>query len=314
MAAERKALFDKQKLALAGARFRAWWDGAAFDEDAAKAAIEAKLAAANDRTEGADDALFDEPPYDFPPRLAALALLWGQDRIRPGAAAAEQAALAQMGLAADGALAVIGPGAAGPLVTIAAAHAGKIDAFEWREETLEALKYGAARAKLGERVSVARFDLESGAPLPSLYDGVLCIDDFTYCSHPPTLAQRMIKGLKPGGCAIVETYAGLPSPAFATAFATAFSEPHVRAHGDVLQFFTDAGFALETDEDLTDECLGRAREGFKLLGERLAEAGDLDVIAARELAWEAEAWRARMKLLAQRRLERRRFVLRKAAE
>jgi hypothetical protein len=37
----------------------------------------------------------------------------------------------------------------------------------------------------------------------------------------------------------------------------------------------------------------------------------LEPAAARELAWEAEAWRMRLKLLAQRRLERRRFVLRK---
>ena len=65
---------------------------------------------------------------------------------------------------------------------------------------------------------------------------------------------------------------------------------------------------------MTDDFLFTARAAFKQLGERLAAAGALEVPVARELAWEAEAWRMRLQLLATRRLERRRFVLRKPAE
>jgi hypothetical protein len=57
-----------------------------------------------------------------------------------------------------------------------------------------------------------------------------------------------------------------------------------------------------------------AKDSFQRLSEGLTEAGGLDVHSAQELAWEAEAWRMRMRLMAQRRLERRRFVLRKPAE
>ena len=114
--------------------------------------------------------------------------------------------------------------------------------------------------------------------------------------------------------AVIEAYVGLKSPELSTAFASSFAEPQIRAHADLLQFFADAGLTLEADEDMTDDFLFTARAAFKQLGERLAAAGALEVPVARELAWEAEAWRMRLQLLATRRLERRRFVLRKPAE
>jgi cyclopropane fatty-acyl-phospholipid synthase-like methyltransferase len=200
------------------------------------------------------------------------------------------------------------------LAAVAGAHPGKIEAFEWREETFEALLYGLKQAKLDERVSATRIDLEAHVFTPAGFDGLLSIDDFAYCGYPPHLAQQIMKALKPGACAVVESYVGLKSPELATAFASSFAEPQIRAHGDVLQFFTDAGLILEADEDMTDEFLATARGAFKALGDRLKEAGALDVAVARELAWEAEAWRTRLLLLATRRLERRRFILRKPAD
>jgi hypothetical protein len=316
MAVALKTLFDKRKLALTGARLHAWWEGEAFDEAAAVVAYEAKLAeaAANDKgPEGADEELFDEPPFDMPGRLVALGILWGEGRLRPKSGVAEGLEPARVGLAADGVLAMIGPGLVGPVAAVAAIHPGNIDAFEWRDESFEALQYGLARAKLDKRVTLARLDLEAHVFKANHYDGLLSADDFAYCGYPPHLAQQIMKCLKPGACAIVESYVGLPSPALATAFASSFAEPQIRAHGDLLKFFADAGLQLESDEDITEECLEAARAGFKHLGESIVEAGKLDVNAARELAWEAEAWRGRMRLMTQRRLERRRLVLRKQA-
>lgn len=306
MAVALKSLFDKRRLALTRARLRAWWEGEELDE----AAIEAEIA--NDAD--ADGELFDEPAYEPPPRLVALAALWGENRIRPGDSTADKLEPARLGLAPDGLLAVLGAGHAGPLAAVAAAHPGKIEAFEWREETLEALKSGVRKARLDERVTVTRIDLEALSLAASAYDGLLSVDDFAYCAYPPHLAQQIMKCLKPGACAAVESYVGLRAAELATAFATSFAEPQIRAHGDLLHFFADAGLVVEADEDLTEEFLDTARQSFKQLGERLTQAGDLEPAAARELAWEAEAWRMRLKLLAQRRLERRRFILRRPAE
>ncbi|ANP47537.1 SAM-dependent methyltransferase [Candidatus Viadribacter manganicus] len=313
--AARKALFDKKGLALTRAKFRAWWEGEAFNEEAALAEIEAKLAADPPANDGdPEDELFDELPYEMPPRMQALAILWGDDRVRPGDATADKLEPARIGLAPEGVLAVLGPGLAGPMVAVAAAHPGKIEIFEWREETFEALKHGLKKAKLDERVTASRIDLEAHVFTPASFDGLLSIDDFAYCGYPPHLAQQIMKSLKPGACAVVECYVGFKTPELATAFASSFAEPQIRAHGDILQFFVDAGLALEADEDMTDDFLSTARTAFKQLGEKLAAAGGLEVPVARELAWEAEAWRMRLQLLATRRLERRRFVLRKSAD
>jgi len=308
MAAVLKNLFDKRKVALTKARLRAWWEGEAFDAAAAEASI-----AANDSGGDADDALFDAPEYEMPPRLVALAALWGEGRVRPGDDTADALEPARIGAPAEGVLAILGAGLSGPVAAIAAAHAGPIEVFEWREETVDALKHGVVKAKLEKRVVVTKVDLEAHVWPAAHYDGLWSVDDFAYCSFPPHLAQQIMKSLKPGACAVVESYVGLPCAEFATAFASSFAEPQIRAHGDVLQVLKDTGLIVEADDDLTDEFLDTARNCLKRLGEAL-QSGKLDLLAARELAWEVEAWRTRLKLLGQRRLERRRFVLRKPAD
>jgi SAM-dependent methyltransferase len=312
MAPALNALFDKRALALTRARLRAWWDGEEFDAETAAAAIEANLGeAANDSGAGLENALFDEPVHEPPGRLQALMRLWGPHRLRPGDDAADALEIPRIGLAPDGVLAVSGAGLAGPLIAVAGAHPGKIEAFEWREESLPTLRAGVKSAQLDERISVIRVDLEAHVWPANTYDGVWSVDDFAYVGYAPHLAQQIVKMLKPGACAVIECYAGLPNDELATAFASSFAEPQIRAHGDLLQVFADVGLVVEQDEDLTEEFLDHARQGFMRLGQVLAEPASLDVSAARELAWEAEAWRVRLKLLAQRRLERRRFTLRK---
>ncbi len=313
MAAGLNALFDQRKLALTRARLHAWWEGDPFDETAALAAIAAKLTAVNqNQHDGADQELFDEPPLGLPPRLLALAALWGEGRIRPGDGVGETEALTRLALGGDAVLAVLGAGHAAPLTAFASVHTGKIEAFEWREETLEALQYGVRKARLEARVSVVRIDLEAHVFAPESYDGLISIDDFAYCGYPPHLAQQIMKCLKPGAPALLDCYVGLRGEELATAFASSFAEPQIRAQTELLQFFTDAGLTLENNEDITGAFMTCARQGFKDLAGRLNE-NMLEPAAARELAWEAEAWRMRLKLLGQRRLERRRFLVRKPA-
>ena len=311
MAFALKSLMDKQKIATTRARLRAWWEGGEFDKSAAVALQEG---GDGDVNAGIESDLFDEPKFEWPPRLAAVTRLWGAHRLRPGDDSADRLEPARLGLAPDGRLAVLGPGLAAPLIAIAETHPGPIEAFEWREETIDALRAGLKQAGLSERISVARIDLKSYVWAANQFDGLWSIDDFAYCSYPPHLAHQIVKALKPGACAVIECYSGLPTSSYATAFASCFAEPQIRAHGDLLNFFADVRLMLEADEDLTEDFFGYAKAGFKNLGAALADPAGLDVVAVRELAWEAEAWRTRLKLIGQRRLERRRFTLRKAAE
>jgi cyclopropane fatty-acyl-phospholipid synthase-like methyltransferase len=309
MAAARKSFFDKRKLALAKARFRAWWEGEAFDEAAATAAIEA---AANDKGD-VEAELFDPPPFHVPPRLAALEAMWGEGRIRPGDADDERRAAAELALKPDAALALLGPGLGGPVCSVAAGFSGRIDVLEWREETVDALMHAIQAAKLEGRVTAARIDLEAHVFAPQSYDALISVDDFAYCGYAPHLAQQIFKCLKSGARASIDVYVGLKSKALTTAFASSFAEPQIRAHGDVLQALQDAGLKMVSDDDLTEQFLHWARAGFARLGERMDAIKDLSVLSAQELAWEVEAWRTRIRLLNQRRLERRRILVERPA-
>ncbi|MET0182794.1 MAG: class I SAM-dependent methyltransferase [Caulobacterales bacterium] len=300
-------LLDKRQMALTRARLKAWWDGSDFDLQAFETANETGAEI------NLEEELFEAPAPEFPARFAALALLWGEGRIAPGDDAACALAPAQLGLETGGAVALLGAGLWTPVAALANAHAGKIAAFEWREETFPSFAHGVKRAKLGERVSVQRVDIETYAFEAEAFDGVWSLDEFTFADEPARFAHRLAKALKPDRCLMIEFYAGLPSPDIPSAFASSFSEPHVRAAGDVAHFLIESGLKIEAHDDVTDEHIELAKRGFKGLETSLKEAGGIDVAVARELAWEAESWRTRLKLLGDRRLERRRIIARRPA-
>lgn len=307
MASPLAKLLDKQKLAETRARFKAWWEGAEFDP----ASLEAANSSQDETNIEAE--LFDEPERETPPRLAALQRLWGEGRIMPGDDTADALVPAQAGLAADGAIAIIGPGLSQPAIALAAKHEGPVSVFEWREETADMLGYMLRRAGLGAHVSHQRIDLETHAFEPEKFDAVWSLDDFTFADEPTRLAHHIAKALKPDSCVVIEAYAGLPSPDIAAAFASAFAEPQVRAAGDLAHYLIESGLKIEAQDDLTEEHIDCAKQAFKRLEGALKDGGALELSVARELGWEAEAWRARLKLLGGQRLERRRIIARRPA-
>lgn len=300
---------DKRGVAMARARFAAWWEGADFDPSAAEAMIEARLAADAANDPGADGDLFklDAPPFDL--RLDALQRIWGEGRVFPGDAGVEATLPTKLGLSTTASLAVFGPGLVAPVQAFSTSHLGEMKVYEWREETHALLRHGVAKAGLDKRVSVATVDLETFSPPVGTLDGVISCDEFTYADNGPRLAQQIAKALKPKASAVIDCYAALPGGDLSSAFATSFLEPHLRAAGDIAGYFTEAGLTVVTHDDVTEEHLAAAREGFKRLADALASGTPLQPGAGRELAWEAEAWRVRMRLLATRRLERRRILV-----
>lgn len=295
---------DKRAVALARARFRAWWEGGQFDEAAALAAM---ASVANDA--GVDADLFEAEPEQQDPRLEALQRLWGQGRLMPGDADAEAALPAALSLSATASLAVFGPGLIAPVAALAGTHVGPLRAFEWREESLPPLRRALSRAGLAERAEVAGIDLETFTPPAEAFDGLVSFDDFTYADNAARLALQFARALKPKSPAIVECYCGEPGADLAGAFASAFREPQIRTAAALAGLFEESGLRVEDNADAIDAHVAQARDGFRRLGEAISQSGPPAAATARELSWETSAWRVRVRLLAARRLERRRFTL-----
>ncbi|MBI1188597.1 MAG: hypothetical protein GC206_14905 [Alphaproteobacteria bacterium] len=302
------ALFDKRKRAQAQARFRAWWDGVAYapapEDDAGAAEADAQPTAREPAA-----AVASEPH----PRIAARERMWGTGRTRPGDDTAEGLLAAMLNVAPTAPIEVMGAGLAAPLLNLARTHQGAIVAHEWREETLAPLRAALSEAGLSERVSVKPIDLDTYAPAAESVDALVSFDEFTYAANAPRLAAQITKALKPGAPALIEAYTAIPNPEIAPAFATGFAEHHVRPTGDLQDLFAEAGLTVESAEDVTEEHLACAREGFARLAAAIESAvGEgLSVRMLQEAAWEAAAWKARMRLMTRQRLERRRFLARK---
>ena len=291
-------MIEPQKRAIAGAKFRAWWDGATFDEAAFLAARETAAAA---EPANLENELFDAPRD---PRLDGLARLWGQGRIMP--AGDDAARLALLALPENAALALLGPGHAGAVTPYVGA--ASVSVYEWRPETRAALEQALAPAP------VTALDLDLTTFPAEQFDGLISFDDFTYSSNPNRLALQIARTLKLGAKAVIETYVALPGSIVAPAFASAFAEPQVHAPAALAQAMNEAGLDFEADEDVTAAHIAEIRAALTAFAEAAAaEAAQPSAAEAREIGWEIQTWRARLKLLAHGQLQRRRILAHRRA-
>jgi hypothetical protein len=289
---------DKRALALTGAKFRAWWDGAAYDEAAVLAALE-KPAEPEQPDLSAD--LFEAQPD---PRLCALQRIWGPGRLMP------ESAPAFMEVAEGAAITLIGPGLWTPVADYAAY--ATLHVYEWRSETRETLKAGLAQAELA-RAELAAFDLDLTTLAAEASDALVSFDEFTYASNPARLALQIARTLKPGAVAVIETYAGAAGPDLASAFASAFAEPQLHARNALTHAMSEAGLDIDADEDISTAHAAAARKAFETFSERSADLKPPNAAELREVGWEIATWRARLHLLALGRIQRHRFTVKRRA-
>jgi hypothetical protein len=297
-----KTLIDPQKVALARARFHAWWEGETFD----RAAI-----AADKQEQPPPEATLPEPAAE--PRLTALEILWGKGRVTPGEEHDDRLQPARIGLPATGLLAVLGPGLEAPILAAAEAHPGDFIAYEWREEAQGHLAYRLANGPVSTRAKAQAMDFDLFAAPAEAWDGAWSLDEFSFAPNPSRLALQLFKGLKPGTVAVVEAYVSDGRRPLGSAFASAFAEPQVMEAAELARVLTASGFGLDEEEDLTADHLRAGKEGFRRLEQALAAAAaqGLEAGVAREIAWEAESWAHRMAALSAAHLQRRRYVARK---
>ena len=308
-------LVDAEKAALLRARFLAWWEGEDFDPEAfARAQAEAAAAEASPKPPSAkapadEKDLFDPPRPQEPPRFEALGRIWGQGRVGPGIEEDERLHVARIGAPAGRAIAVIGPGSVTPVRSIARAHPGPITVYEWREEAASVLQAHVKRMETADRITVAPISLDSFAPPSGAFDGVISFDELSYVPSPEAYCRQLARMLSPNGVAALETYCSDGAQDLRTAFLTSFSEPQLSSVEQLIEVMFEAGLRVDSQDDTTEEHLRLVREAFRRLSSTLEGAQALPPLVAREVAWEAEAWRARVTLLSKRQIVRRQFVL-----
>jgi hypothetical protein len=288
-------LLEPRARALAGAKVRAWWNGADFDQAAFEASLEKPAEAPVDGDAG--EHLFEPPPD---PRLDGLQRIWGAGRLAPASAPA----LTEAG--EDAAIALLGPGLAGS----AGPYAGykRIEIFEWRVEAREALKSGLAKAGL-ERAALTALDLDLTTLAAETFEALVSFDEFTYAANPARLALQIARTLKPGAKAVIEAYAGANGADIAGAFASAFAEPQLHVRNALLHAFGEAGLDVDSDEDISEAHSAAARAAFQAFAEKAEEIKQVAPEEMREIGWEIETWRARLKLLTLKRIQRHRFCV-----
>ncbi len=308
-------LVDAEKAALLRAKFSAWWEGEDFDADAFHAARatmhrearENRALAGKANTADTGD-LFEAPLEPDTPRIVALSHIWGKGRSFPGADDEDDdpfRALPETG----GAMALIGPGGISVVKAAARRHAGRILVFEWRDDVLATLKSQCARLEAGGRLAVQAFEIDSFLPAPETFDSLVSLDELTYAHRPQRFCQQLARTLKPNGVATLETYCRRADPDLRTAFSSSFAEPHLMTADALLEVFFEAGLRVDYQDDVSSDHLRQVRAGFRRLSAVLEAAPGLPPEISREIAWEAEAWRARVTLLNRREIERRLFVV-----
>jgi SAM-dependent methyltransferase len=321
-------LVDAEKAALLCAKFMAWWDGKDFDAEAfAAARAERAAAKANAAANVAGPAPPSKPPRvaegrDLfegtlplaPARLEALSAIWGPGRVMPSVEDEERAHLVRLAPTVDAPLALIGPGGIGPVRVVGRYHAGPMSVFEWREEAQGHLKASLAQLECAGRTSLIAHDLELFAPQEGAFAAVICLDELTYCATPKRFCRQIAKMLAPSGVALIEAYGLRGAPCLREAFASAFAEPQVLAVEAMVEVLAEAGLRIDAQDDVTTEHLRHARAGFKRLNAFLEAGPELTPAVAREIGWEAEAWRARVSLLRSGQLVRRQFIVSRMGE
>ncbi|MGE3302455.1 MAG: methyltransferase domain-containing protein [Hyphomonadaceae bacterium] len=307
MRAALNIVLDPRQRALAGARFRAWWEGEAFDESLALAALEGvKAEAANPAEAGDLDRRLFGPAAD--PRLEALQLLWGEGRLAPDADAALAALLA---LAPEEKIALLGAGLYASAAAFANDTEGRLTIYEWRAETRAALEHGLSEHGLAAKVELLDLDVTT---LPGeAFDALASFDEFTYAANPKRLALQIVRALKPGGRAAIEAYCGAAGEDYGAAFASAFAEPQIHSEAVLAQALSEAGLEVVQDEDVSLAHIMAARDAFQRFASAAGEGAGGEGARMRELDWETRTWRARLRMLASARLQRRRILAKRPA-
>lgn len=281
------------------ARFNAWWNGQDFDSKAYKADIEAE------KNKAAEESALKpleggKKVSKAPPRISGLEAIWGRGRYMPGDGQMDQALTDGLGRVRGriGKVAVVGADVISA-DSIAEALGEAVHLVDWRSECMKRSK------ELTYNAVVEHCDLDRPHCFEDgEYKAILSVDAMTYVDHKAGLAARMYRALRDGGRWTLLEYTAEPNFTPKASFASAWAEPQLMSDDGLRDCLETTGFTVVSSTDAREHLQRAAQAAFSRLGvflEDVVHSGAVEgrdgALMLQELAWEAAAWRARLKAL-----------------
>ena len=246
-----------------------------------------------------------EPPGPVwwpPERLAIAHRLWGEGFILPGGPEDALRLAAPLGLSATSNLLLLGCGAGGPARCIAALYGAWIAGYEADPALAGEAGAVCARAGLGQRVQIDRWDPKAPALPPRSCHHALALDPFRQGAVAPILGA-ISRALRPG--AQISLVATVASPGFTPEEAQAAAwlrldgrVAPVPGQDAITQALLGCRFDVQGSEDLSAAHLLQAVQAWRRLVSDLREEGIRPPPErAGPLVREAELWLRRARLI-----------------
>lgn len=208
-----------------------------------------------------DTGIFYDSPKESPAAQAASLLeaeqaLWGKGNLTPGAQNLALEAAALLKLTKDIDIAVFGAGLAGVARDIGAATGGRVIAYEWDENLARAAARLNAQFKSGFQVKLQTVVLSGGLALGKRFDALICNDRLHALKNRIPLLCILGTAVKSGGVLLFTDYVAGELPMDEKQRERCFpgfgQMPWpLWSASDVQAALTEAGFWVETIEDLT---------------------------------------------------------------
>ncbi|GEM_PF-2187985 len=265
----------KAKLAFAGRKFNAWWEGYAFDENAERAALQAKFPAAERGSRRPVEEIVGEA-------------IWGEGRLEPGSPAWTMRFARMLSLPVRANVVIFGAGAGAPLSDLK--HGTRWKAF------------GFTHAKNISQGNLRSYDMAMRSTDKSGCAGALSLFELHRDANPSAFAGFASNLLLPGAKAVFVDYATVRKGVRLRSCFPSVHHGAPKTDAEYRAALAGAGFTLEETLDETASFMALIAKGWA--GWRQAytaisqvENGKLRAEMMRAMAANAALWAERFEAM-----------------
>jgi len=260
-----KSALSDPKLALAWARFVAWWEGEPFDEAAAARAAAARRQASEGAAERRHDETWRAPLQDLAAHARVAQWLWGEGHLAPFPDDLQIEFAKALLLNAEKSLAVIGPGLGAGARAIARETGVWIDGYEPRADIAAAGAEQCVAAGMGKKVQISHWDADAPDLPHNKFHAVLCVGELMFVQDKTAVLAAIKGGLKKNGAFLWADYVageGGAADMAQASFSPCWGAPHLQTAAACAEMMGAQGFDVRVREDVTSAHLDDIAEGW----------------------------------------------------